>query len=217
MIGVSLPGRGSRPSDDGGSYTVQTEDLDASDATFTSPDLTAFCRPDELGHVVVGQRLEPDCALLACRVVDRDQWCHRCDTCHHVWRQDTGKAADLRAKLSRRGLRWALGAIVCQHLSVARVAEALAVSWDTAKTAVLDEGRRVLIDGPRRFDGVSVGGSTSTSGGIPAEATRSSPSSSTSPLSVQVPARLLDMVQGALEEDVHAVAGRSGHRLARDC
>jgi Transposase len=30
------------------------------DATFTRPDLTAFCRLDSLGLVVVGQRLEPD-------------------------------------------------------------------------------------------------------------------------------------------------------------
>jgi hypothetical protein len=30
--------------------------------------------------------------------------------------------------LSRRGLRWALEAVVCQHLTVARVADALAVS-----------------------------------------------------------------------------------------
>lgn len=53
---------------------------------------------------------------------------YRCAGCAHVWRQHTGKAAEPRAKLSRRALRWALEAIVCQHLSVARVAEALAVS-----------------------------------------------------------------------------------------
>ncbi|GAA2436310.1 hypothetical protein GCM10009856_54250 [Mycolicibacterium llatzerense] len=62
--------------------------------------------------------------------------------------------ADARAKLSRRALRWALEAIVCQHLSVARVAEALAVSWNTANNAILAEGRRVLIEDPTRFDGV---------------------------------------------------------------
>ena len=31
-------------------------------------------------------------------------------------------------------------ALVCQHLTVARIAEALAVSWDTANDAVLAEG-----------------------------------------------------------------------------
>ncbi|HBD4641939.1 TPA: transposase, partial [Shigella flexneri] len=46
--------------------------------------------------------------------------------------------------------------IVCQHLTVARVAEGLAVSWNTANGAVLAEGRRVLIEGPGRFDGVEV-------------------------------------------------------------
>ncbi len=161
------------------------------DATFTRPDLTTFARLDDLGLEVVGQRLEPDRAVLACRVVADDGWCRRCgcegaarDTvtralaheplgwrpttllvtvrryrctgCGHVWRQDTSLAAEPRAKLSRGALRWALVAIVCQHLTVARVAEALAVSWDTANAAVLAEGRRVLIDDPHRFDGVKV-------------------------------------------------------------
>jgi transposase len=163
------------------------------DATFTRPDLTAFCRLDALGLQVVGQRLEPDRAVLACRVAEPDDWCHRCgcqgtardtvtrplahepfgwrpttllitvrryrcEACEHVWRQGTGQAAAPRGKLSRAGLRWALEAIVCQHLTVARVAEALGVSWNTANTAVLAEGRRVLIDNPRRLDGVSVVG-----------------------------------------------------------
>jgi transposase len=163
------------------------------DATFARPDLGVFCRLDELGLQVVGQRLEPDRAVLACRVDtgEFDRWCRRCGAegaprdsvtrrlahepfgwrpttllvtirryrctgCRHVWRQDTGKAAEPRAKLSRRALRWALEAIVCQHLSVARVAEALAVSWNTANDAVLVEGKRVLINDPRRFDGVHV-------------------------------------------------------------
>jgi transposase len=161
------------------------------DVTFARPDLTTFCRLDELGLAVMGQRLEPDRAVLACRVVDPDDRCRRCggegvarDTvtrrlaheplgwrpttlvvrvrryrcpgCAHVWRQDTSRAAQPRAKLSRRGLRWALEAIVVQHLTVARVAEALAVSWNTANDAVLAEGQRVLIDDPGRFDGVKV-------------------------------------------------------------
>lgn len=161
------------------------------DATFAGPDLTTFCRLDELGLEVTGQRLDPDRAVLACRVVEPDQWCRRCgcegtarDTvtrrlaheplgwrptmlevvvrryrcsgCGHVWRQDTTKAAEPRAKLSRRGLRWALEGIVVQHLTVARVAEGLGVSWNTANDAVLAEGRRVLIDDAGRFDGVKV-------------------------------------------------------------
>jgi len=162
-----------------------------SDATFVRPDLTTFCRLEELGLVVTGQRLEPDGAVLACRVVEPDQWCRRCgcegvprDTvirqlahepwgwrpttlevtvrryrctgCGQVWRQDTSHMAEPRAKLSRRGLRWALEALVCQHLTVARIAEGLAVAWNTANDAVLAEGKRVLISDPDRFDGVTV-------------------------------------------------------------
>ena len=73
-----------------------------------------------------------------------------------MWRQDTNKAAEPRAKLSRRGLRWALEAMVVQHLTVARVAEGLGVAWNTANDAVLAEGKRVLIDDDKRFDGVKV-------------------------------------------------------------
>ncbi len=166
------------------------------DATFATPDVTTFCRLDELGLVVVGQHLQPDRAVLACRVADdaveeADRWCRRCgcegrprDTvtrrlahepvgwrpttlllsirryrcagCEHVWREDTSRAAEPRAKLTRTALRWALVGLVCQHLTVARLAEALAVSWSTANTAVLAEGQRVLLDDPTRFDGVKV-------------------------------------------------------------
>ena len=156
------------------------------DAGFGRPDLNVFCRLDALGLVVTGQRLDPDRAVLACRVVDPDDWCHRCgcqgvprgtvvrrlahepfgwrpttlhvtvrryrcSECGHVWRQDTSRAAEPRAKLSRRGLRWALEGLVVQHLTVARVAEGLGVSWNTANNAVLADGQR----GPdRRSDPV---------------------------------------------------------------
>ncbi len=71
-------------------------------------------------------------------------------------RQDTQRAAEPRAKLSRRGLRWALEGIVVGHLTVARVADGLGVAWNTANDAVLAEGQRVLIDDPGRFAGVQV-------------------------------------------------------------
>ena len=161
-----------------------------SDGTFACPDLTTFCRLDELGLVVTGQRFDPDRAVLTCRVLEPDDWCgrcgcqgvardtttrrlahepfgwrpttlqvticrYRCTGCGHVWRQNTTKAAEPRAKLSRRGLRWALEGLVCQHLRIARVAEGLAVAWNTANAAVLAEGRRVLIADPHRFDNVT--------------------------------------------------------------
>ena len=174
-------------------YAVHLKDLDVSHSTFAAPDLTTFCRLDELGLVAIGQRVEPDRAVLACRVVAADGWCRRCGCqgiargtvtrrlaheplgwrptvleivvrryqctgCCHVWRQDTTLAAEPRAKLSRRGLRWALEGIVVQHLTMARVAEGLGVAWNTANDAVLAEGHRVLINDPDRFDGVRVVG-----------------------------------------------------------
>ena len=159
-------------------------------ATFDDCDLTKFCRLDELGLQATGQRVEPGRAVLACRVVEPDDWCHRCGSqgtargtvirrlaheplgwrptilhvtvrryrcadCAHVWRQDTTAAAEPKAKLSRRALRWALEALVVQHLTIARVAEALGVRWNTANDAALAEGKRLLIDDPNRFDGVT--------------------------------------------------------------
>ena len=73
-----------------------------------------------------------------------------------MWRQDMSQAADPRAKLSRAAVRWALTGLVVHHLTVARVAQALGVSWNTANTAVLAEGERSLINDPARCEGVRV-------------------------------------------------------------
>ena len=81
---------------------------------------------------------------------------YRCTGCGHVRRQDTSRAAEPRAKLSRRALRWALEASVVQHLTVALFAGALDVAWNSANDDVLAEGQRVLIEDPGRFDGVAV-------------------------------------------------------------
>ncbi len=158
--------------------------------TFTTRDLTTFCCLDELGLVAVGQHLDPNRAVLECRVVEPDQWCrrcgvegvprdtvirrlahepfghrpttllvrvrrHQCSGCRRMWRQDTSKAAPRRAKISHGGLRWALAAIVVDHLTVTRVAAGLGVSWSAANDAVLAEGKRRLIDDPTRFEGVT--------------------------------------------------------------
>ncbi len=155
-------------------------------ATFATPDLTVFCRLDELGLVAVGQRLERDRAVIECRVGEPDPWCRGCgsqaisrgtDTrllahepfghrsttllvrvrryacvgCGRSWREDLTQVAPARAKLSHGGMRWALEAIVLDHLTVS-----LGVSWHTANTAILAEGKRRLIDVPGRFDGVRV-------------------------------------------------------------
>jgi hypothetical protein len=57
---------------------IHLEDLDVSHAIFARPDLTTFAGLDQLGLEVVGQRVEPDRAVLACRVAEPDQWCRRC-------------------------------------------------------------------------------------------------------------------------------------------
>lgn len=80
---------------------------------------------------------------------------YRCAHCGKTWRQDTSKAAAPRAKISRGGLGWALAAIVVDHLTVSRVAAGLGVSWHTANSAIITEGRRRLIDDAARFDGVT--------------------------------------------------------------
>lgn len=80
----------------------------------------------------------------------------RCTGCGRMWRQDTTKAAPARAKISRRGPRWALEGIVVNHLAVSRVAAGIGGAWHTANTAILAEGTRVLIDDPGQFDGVAV-------------------------------------------------------------
>ena len=80
---------------------------------------------------------------------------YRCAHCGKTWRQDTSKAAAPRAKISRGGLGWALTAIVVDHLTVTRAAAGLGVSWHTANSAIIAEGRRRLIDDAARFDGVT--------------------------------------------------------------
>ena len=80
---------------------------------------------------------------------------YRCAHCGRTWRQDPLKAAAPRAKISRGGLGWALSAIVVDHLTVTRAAAGLGVSWHTANTAIIAEGRRRLIDAPDRFEGVT--------------------------------------------------------------
>ena len=56
-VGESVAGQGSRWSpEDGSSHTAHLGDLDVPDATFACPDLTTFCRLEELGPEVVGSR-----------------------------------------------------------------------------------------------------------------------------------------------------------------
>ena len=47
-------------------------------ATFSAPDLDSFCRLDGLGLSVTGQQIHDERALLRCRVLEPDDWCHDC-------------------------------------------------------------------------------------------------------------------------------------------
>ena len=105
------------------------------------------CAVRELAHAPLGWRP----TILQVRL----RRC-RCTGCGHVWRQDINAAAAPRCKLTKTALAWALEGLVVAHLSMSRTAQALGVAWDTANTAVLDEGRRRLISDNTRFDGVKV-------------------------------------------------------------
>ena len=111
------------------------------------PDLGSFCRLDELGLQVVGQRLEPGRAVLACRVVETDEfarWCRRCG-CEAAPRDSVTR------RLAHEPLGWRPTTLLitirryrctgCGHV------------WrQDTNEAVLAEGRRVLIEDPHRFD-----------------------------------------------------------------
>lgn len=81
---------------------------------------------------------------------------YRCDDCSRVWQQDTTSVVATGEKLSYPAALWALKSVVIDRVSIARVADNLGVSWHTANDAVLDTGRRLLIDNPNRLDGVRV-------------------------------------------------------------
>jgi hypothetical protein len=63
---ISVSRHGSR-SRKGRAPPVAAARLDMLHAIFAAPCLTTFCRLDELGLEAVGQRLEPDQAVIECR------------------------------------------------------------------------------------------------------------------------------------------------------
>lgn len=69
-------------------------------ATFTTPDLDTFCRLNEFGLTAARQRIEPDRAVLDCRIrtIDAlDQWCRR-----------RGQQGVLRGTATRRLAVWVM-------------------------------------------------------------------------------------------------------------
>src|SRR5690554_7567956 len=53
-------------------------------------------------------------------------------------------------------MRWALATIVLDDLSISRIANHLGVAWHTVNSAILKEGKRLLFNDPKRFEGVTV-------------------------------------------------------------
>ena len=158
--------------------------------TFSTPDLSTFCRLNKLGLVATGQHITESHAVLECRFTQSPKPCPQCAAsgisrgtvdrrlshvpygqrpttlllrirrfscaCGCFWHEDTSSAAPPRSKLSYGAIRWALAAIVIDHLSVSRVAAHLGVAWHTANNAIIQEGQRLLFNDPSRFDGVAV-------------------------------------------------------------
>ena len=102
--------------------------------------------PRRLAHTPFGDR--PTTLLIRVRR-------YACDHCGRTWREDMTSVAEPRGKISHGGVSWALRAVVRDHLTIARVAEHLRVSWHTANDAVLSEGQRLLVNDPARFEGVT--------------------------------------------------------------
>ena len=126
---------------------------------------------------------------------------YRCTGRGHVWRQDTNRAAEPRATLSRRGWRSARDGAVCQHLTVARVAEGLALSWRTANDAVLAENKRLLVDDPHRLDGAHVLGVDARVAPHPPRRQVRHRDHRSHPIRDGTgPARLVDMVEGCSKQ-----------------
>ena len=142
---------------------------------------------------------------------------YRCQQCAHVWCQDMSQAADPRAKLSRAAVCWALTGVVVHRVTVARIAHALNVSWNTANTAVLAEGARLLINDPARFEGVRVIGVDEHVWRY----TQYGDKYVTVILDVMPvhdhsgPSRLLDMVPGRSKGGLHNLAGLPAQHVAR--
>ncbi|VEI14174.1 Transposase and inactivated derivatives [Actinomyces viscosus] len=79
-----------------------------------------------------------------------------CTHCRRVWRQDTSRVAQPRARLTHAAVEWGLRALGLESMSVSRVAAALGISWHTASTAILTHAQSALLGDSHRFDGVEV-------------------------------------------------------------
>ena len=77
-----------------------------------------------------------------------------CAHCHRLWRQDTSRLAEPRARLTHSAVQWGLEALGVELMSVSRVAQALGVAWHTASTAILARAQQAIAQDPHRLAGV---------------------------------------------------------------
>lgn len=81
---------------------------------------------------------------------------YRCRECGRLWRHDLASATQAKAKLTHAAVQWGLEALVVERMSISHIARRLGVAWDTANTAILEAGQRLLIEQPARLNGVAV-------------------------------------------------------------
>lgn len=118
-------------------------------ATFSRPDLDTFCRLDELGLAVTGQLVDDDRAVLACRVLEADDWCRRCGC--QGWPRDT-----VTRRLSHLPLGWRPTILLvtlrryrcsgCGHVWRQDITAAAAPRARLSRQAVLFALKSVVID-----------------------------------------------------------------------
>ena len=141
-MSASVAGWGSRSPDDGSSHTAHRRKTSTCPTLPSrAPDLTTFCRLDELGLVAVGQCLEPDRAVIECRVAEPDPWCRRCGC--------RGRCPRTRSRAGSRTSRSGIGPRRCWSGSAATSAPAAGVCWRQDTTAAARTGRSCPVGGLR--------------------------------------------------------------------
>lgn len=79
-----------------------------------------------------------------------------CGSCRGVWRQDAGRLAAKRSKLTWSAVDWGIRALGVELGSVAGVATVLGISCTRLMTPIVERAERTLLKDPHRLEGVEV-------------------------------------------------------------